>query len=140
MPSLHLSHTQAYAIVQAYRIGGMALAAVVLQESSACERMHGADPLGVGCSQIHLATARGVTHEPIGEWMLASDWQLNMAAGEDYLVHCANLFGWPGAFTCYHLGVPAARAMGAAARDHSDYVREIDYRIRQLESLPISED
>ncbi len=139
-PALHLSAEQTAAIVDAYRVGGIRLAAIVLQESSGCLQLTGDGGDAYGCAQLHLDTAEHVVGSRVSAWMLAHDYGLNVRIAAIYLNECTQLYGYKGGITCYHVGIPAARVMTPHALIHSSYLRTIERRMIELKNLPLSTD
>ncbi len=139
--NLHLSHQQEVAIIEAYRLGGLRFAAIILQESSACAFLHGKlDPRAFGCGQLHQSTADGVAGTHVSRWMLVHDWDLNLELAAHELKRCTAMFGPFGGITCYKFGIPASQGLTPQFLGNSHYLHTIERRMRELQKLPVSED
>lgn len=135
-PSLNMVQEQA--IVYAYRIGGMRLAAIVYQESSGCVILRGkVDHLALGCAGLHQQTANNVPFYHATVWSLQHDFRLNIDIAERVLAECTNAFGFYGGITCYWSGIPVAQAMGRYKRLHSGYLAIIRQRMMELQDIPV---
>ena len=135
---LLLTHWQTVELVEAYQYGGYRLAAIILQESSACEVVHSPiDPLACGCAGVHADTADYVVGSKVSCAFMNIDWDFSIRVGELYLQRCTELFGRAGGIACYNLGIPKARTLTQYQLTHSPYLRIIERRIRELQTLPL---
>lgn len=145
MAPVHFSAAQSRALVNAYRVGqryglGIVLAAIVWQESSACERLIGDDGAGLGCAQMHLSAARHVTGTKVSAWALIHDRRLALRLAARFLQECVSRYGLEGGIGCYHLGLARARALPRPALAQSPYVLQVLAKVRVLERLHVSRD
>ncbi len=132
------THQQKVELVEAYQDGGYRLAAIILQESSACEIVHSPiDPLACGCGGVHAETADGVVGSEVSCAFMNIDWDFSIRVAELYLERCTELFGRWGGISCFNSGIPAARRMTPYQRNHSPYLHAIERRIRELQTLPL---
>ena len=141
LPSL--TATQKQVIVKAYHLGGVVLAAIILQESSACVykiamiRFHTGKPdHAYGCGQLHSKTADNIYGSHVPKYVLIHEQDLNMEIAYQLLRNCVAEFGWYGGITCYQAGQPATSAMTKYQREHSDYLTIILRRMNELRRLP----
>lgn len=134
-PSLSLQQKQV--IVDAYQIGGERLAAIILQETSACAVVHSdVDPLACGCGGTHTGTAESVVGAQVACAFLNIDWDFSIRVAELYLEKCTLLFGERGGLTCYNVGIPKAKTLTSYQLNHSSYQRIIRHRIEEIDALP----
>lgn len=141
LPKLILSTQQKNMLVEAYQLGGLRFAAIILEESSGCAVLHGQlDPLAFGCGQLHQDTADGIAGKHVSRKTLMHNCYLNMQIAVEQLNRCTKIFGKFGGITCYKWGIPASLTFSPWRLIHSRYLRAIEFRMRQLQALPISED
>ena len=132
--TLHLSRDQAQFIAYADRVGGLRLAAIILQESSACQTNRGDHGHAHGCGQMHTDTFRHVAGFKASVWWLDHDPWLSIRAANLYLRECTRLYGYWQGIECFNIGIPAMK------KPHTnDYLHRIEYRMNQLQHLPLSE-
>lgn len=136
---LHLSPFQQQMEIYAYRVGGLRLAAIILNESSGCTQLHGIDSHAHGCGQMHTKTLWHVAQFKMSPWWLDHDYEMSIRAENLYLQECTRDFGWRGGISCYHMGLPAASHMTYYQLNHSPYLATIERRMRELQALPLSE-
>ncbi len=132
---------QKQAIVYAYQIGGLDLAAIIYQESSACTRIHNPKTTSpIGCGQLHQDTADVAAGHHVSKRALVINWRYNIRLAAKTLRDCQAEFGEDGGITCYEVGAPAARGMTKRQLESSDYLHVIERRIAELKALPLSTD
>lgn len=125
---------------QAYHLAGpygleWTFSALVYQESSLCANKKGIDPQGLGCTQIHLQTAR-LFFPDVTIQQLETDDTLNMLAGLSYLKYCKKVFkDWASTLVCYKRGEPTARSMSYEQRQIDPYPAKI--RVKMLELMDL---
>jgi hypothetical protein len=134
---LTLSRFQSQMLVYAYQIGGYRLAAIILQESSACTRLHGDGGKAHGCGQMHSKTWQYVAGFKAAPWWLDHDPWLAIRAANLYLQECTKEFGEWGGITCYETGAPKARHLSYYELNHSAYLEKVERRITELRQLPL---
>jgi len=132
------NYSQKQVLVKAYSLGGYRLAAIILQESSACTDMHSRiDVLACGCGGTHTGTADYIVGSTVSCSFLDMDWDFSIRVAAAYLAECTALFGEDGGLTCYQQGIPKARTMTKYQLFHSPYLKTIKRRIEELRHLPL---
>ncbi|HEY1772455.1 MAG TPA: hypothetical protein VGH91_04605 [Gammaproteobacteria bacterium] len=136
-----LSQHQVWTLQEASRAGGahetsrklefnftVTLQAILGQESSWCIDKHRRDPLGWGCGQLTLATARLFDASATTNKLMDND-RYNIWLAATYLAYCRDKTpDWTEMVRCYK---------GRDTQHWQEYVEAIR---RRLKNLPVSED
>lgn len=134
LPSLN--HWQKQELVEAYQDGGIRLAGIILQETSACAVVHSdIDPLACGCGGTHTDTAASVVGSEVACQFLDVDWGFSIRVAALYLERCTELFGDDGGLAAYWMGIPKAKTLTSRELLKTPYIGVIHKRMHELDTL-----